>query len=260
MRNATTEAGLTRRGPSLGGLNLTVLRLEVRRMLRNRRTLAFTLVMPATFFLLFALPQRNQHGAGAISLPYTMISMAVYAAMVGATSCGAAVAVERSVGWTRALRLTPMRPAAHIAAKAIVALVVGLIAVGVEYTVGAFSGVQIPLRVWLLSGLAAWLGSLVFAVFGLFVGFLLPSENVMQFIGPLLALLAVFGGLFLPISMLPDTIQTIAAVSPVYGISQIARSPLVGGFGIGAVVNVVVWLLLFSTAATWLYRRDVARA
>ena len=56
-----------------------------------------------------------------------------------------------------------------------------------------------PPHVWLLSGAVAWVGSLVFAAFGLFMGYLLPSENVMQFLGPVLALLAFFGGLFVPL-------------------------------------------------------------
>ena len=37
--------------PPLGGLNLTVLRIELKRMLRNRRTIFFTLVFPAALFL-----------------------------------------------------------------------------------------------------------------------------------------------------------------------------------------------------------------
>ena len=36
----------TRRVPPLGGFNLTVLGIELRRMLRNRRTIIFTLVLP----------------------------------------------------------------------------------------------------------------------------------------------------------------------------------------------------------------------
>ena len=39
----------------LGGFNLTALRLEVRRLLRNRRTVIITMVFPVIFFLLFGL-------------------------------------------------------------------------------------------------------------------------------------------------------------------------------------------------------------
>lgn len=37
-----------RRLPALGGFAPGVLRIELRRVLRNRRTLAFTLIMPAS--------------------------------------------------------------------------------------------------------------------------------------------------------------------------------------------------------------------
>jgi ABC-2 type transport system permease protein len=125
--------------------------------------------------------------------------------------------------------------------------------------VGALNGVHLPVHVWLLSGLAAWLCSLVFAAFGLFVGFLLPSENVMQFVGPLLAILAMFGGVFVPLELLPHALQTIAKFTPVYGVGRIARAPLVGGFNMTAVANVVIWTLLFGIGAMRLFRRDTAR-
>jgi ABC-2 type transport system permease protein len=39
---------------------------------------------------------------------------------------------------------------------------------------------DMPVWVWVTSALSVWLGSLVFAAFGLFMGYLLPTENVMQ--------------------------------------------------------------------------------
>ena len=41
---------LERRVPPLGGFNVTFVRLEIRRMLRNRRTAIFTLIMPVAFY------------------------------------------------------------------------------------------------------------------------------------------------------------------------------------------------------------------
>src|SRR6476660_5278296 len=182
---------------ALGGFNFTALALEIRRMLRNRRTVMFIVVFPILFFFMF---RAGGHGADAARIQsYVLISMAVYGAMVGTTAGGAAVAVERSLGWSRQLRLTPLRPGAYVAMKVLTAMTLGLIAIVAEFAVGAMSGVHLAPHVWLLSGLAGWLGSFVFAAFGLFMGFLLPSENVMQFVGPILAVLAMFGGLFIPL-------------------------------------------------------------
>ena len=135
----------------------------------------------------------------------------------------------------------------------------GFIAIVTEYAVGAATGVRMAPQAWLLSGVAAWLGSLVFAAFGLFMGFLLPSENVMQFVGPLLAILAMFGGLFIPLSALSPGLRMAAHFSPVWGVGVIARAPLIGGFTSGAILSVVVWTLMFGMGAMALFRRDTAR-
>ena len=51
--------------PPLGGLNTTLLRIELRRVLRNRRTMIITLVMPVVFFLIFGLPRATPREAPA---------------------------------------------------------------------------------------------------------------------------------------------------------------------------------------------------
>jgi len=243
--------------PALGGFNLTALTLEIRRMLRNRRTVMFIVVFPSLFFFMF---RASGGGANAARIQsYVLISMAVYGAMVGTTAGGAAVAVERSLGWSRQLRLTPLRPAAYIAMKVLTAMVLGLCAVISAFTVGALSGVHMAPSVWILCGLAAWGCSLVFAAFGLFMGFLLPSENVMQFVGPMLAILAMGGGLFVPLQNLPPVMRTIARFSPAYGVGVISRAPLVGGLSTAAIASVVGWTAVFGLGAMVLFRRDTAR-
>jgi ABC-2 type transport system permease protein len=264
MTTTIQDSGATlhaheRQVPPLGGFNLTALKLEVRRVLRNRRTVMFILVFPSVFFFMFGLSAKAQTQGGPGAVAYIMISMAVYGAMVGTTAGGAAVAVERSLGWSRQLRLTPLRPGAYVAMKVLTAMTLGLIAIVTEYAVGAASGVRLAPHVWLLSGLAGWLGSFVFAAFGLFMGFLLPSENVMQFVGPILAVLAMFGGLFIPLSALSPTMRTVAHFSPVWGVGVIARAPLIGGFSSGAIMSVVAWTLVFGVGAMALFRRDTAR-
>ncbi|MEV4627554.1 ABC transporter permease [Micromonospora sp. NPDC049523] len=258
---ASPVPAVSRQRPPLGGFTSTFLLLEIRRVLRNRRTMIFILVMPAVFFLLFGLPQRGQTlDNGSPATGYIMISLAVYGAMVATTSGGGMVAVERALGWSRQLRLTPLRPAAYVTTKVLTAMALGLVAVVVEFAVGGLSGVRMPLHVWLLAGLAAWIGSLVFAAFGLFVGYLAPAENVMQFLGPILAILAMFGGLFVPLEVLPQAMQDIARFTPVYGVGEIARSPLTGsGFTLGAVVNVLAWTVAFGFGAARLFRRDTQR-
>jgi SAM-dependent methyltransferase len=87
-----------RRVPPMGGLNPTLLRIEILRVLRNRRTMIFTLVMPAVFYLIFGVSQNyadQDAGRGNVAA-YIMISMAAYGAMIASTGGGAMVATERA--------------------------------------------------------------------------------------------------------------------------------------------------------------------
>ena len=235
--------------------------MEIRRVLRNRRTMVFILIMPAVFFLLFGLPQKGQN------LDNGAPGRRVRHDQPGRVRRDGGDDQRRRHGRRGAgpgLEPTapahPATPTAYVLTKVLTAMTLGLVAVLVEFAVGAFSGVRMPMHVWLYAGLAAWLGSLVFAAFGLFVGYLAPAENVMQFLGPILAILAMFGGLFVPLEVLPHVMQTIAKFTPVYGVGELARSPLIGtGFTMTAVVNIVLWTAAFGVGAALLYRRDTAR-
>ena len=254
-------------------LSPTVLRIELRRLLRNRRTMLFTFVFPAVM-LMFIGSQIT--GSGDVLDPhavanvgaYVMASMAVYGAVMATTSAGAAVSIERAAGWTRQLRLTPMHPLSHIVVKMLVAAALGVCATAVTFGVGAVSGVAhiSVAAAWWEMGLIIVVGSLVFAAFGLFMGYLLPSENAMQFLGPLLAVLAIFGGLFTGPLPTDSLYGKIAQFTPIYGLSQVAHWPLTlttsgahDAFDPAWVLNLVLWSLVFVAGAVWRFRRDTAR-
>jgi ABC-2 type transport system permease protein len=251
-----------RRVPPFGGFNLTVLAIELRRMLRNRRTVIITLLLPALLYLMIGTNSSysdQSDGSGNVSA-YILISMAAYGAVLASTSGGAMVATERALGWSRQLRLTPLAPVAYILVKSSVALALGALSVAAVNIVGALNAkASMPTHVWVTAAIIAWAGSIVFGAFGLFMGYLLPGENVMQVIGPLLAGLAALGGLWFPIDS-GSTMGHISALTPIYGLAQLARWPLYGGAPHAAwVTNLVVWLAIFVGGAAWRMSKDTAR-
>ncbi|GGJ91106.1 ABC transporter [Pilimelia anulata] len=262
-RAATTAAAGARRAPRLGGFSPTLIGLEIRRVLRNRRNAIFTMIMPAVFFLIFGTSRefRTQSiGDGGNVTGYVLVSMAVYAALLATTAAGAAVSIERAAGWSRQLRLTPLRPGAYIAVKVIVGMLSGAVAVAAVSVVGAFAGARLSPGDWVACLLLAWGCALVFAAFGLFMGYLLPSENVMQVLGPVLAVLSFAGGLFIPPEQLGTVLADIAPYFPTYGVAHLARYPLTqDGSLAGAILNVALWTLVFTAGAIWRFRRDTAR-
>jgi len=257
---STTIDSTARRVPPLGGFNLTVLRIELKRMLRNRRTLFFTMVFPAALFLSFGTggDWNDSVGHGNVAA-YVMVSMALYGAALTAAAAGTQVALERSLGWSRQLRLTPLNPVAHIVMKALLALVLGAVAITAVNLVGYLQGKpDMPADVWIECALLTLACTSVFAALGLFVGYLLPGENAMQILGPGLALLAFLGNVFIPIDE-GTWIYAIAQWTPMYGVAEISRYPLTGDLSWIACVNAALWLAVFVGGAAWRMGRDTAR-
>ena len=260
---STLAAALERKPPPLGGFSPSILRLEVRRLLRNRRTMILALVLPVVFFWGFGLNDSYVHqtfGRGNVSAA-EMISIALYGAVSATAIGGAMVSIERASGWSRQLRVTPLSATAYIVIKMLTALVLAAGAVGAVYLVGAVTNkVSMPPGLWVITGLCVWIGSLLFAAFGLFIGYLLPSENVMQLIGFALTLLCFAGGLFIPLSQFSPGLLTFAKFTPVYGLNELVHYPLAGGTLQWIwILNLVVWLAIFVAGAAWRLRRDTAR-
>ena len=250
-----------RRAPGWGGFNRVLLGIELRRVLRNRRTLVFALVLPAALFFVFGSGSGGAERVGEGNVAaYVMVSMALYGSALIAASTGSGVAVERAQGWSRQLRLTPLHPAVYVAVKALVAVVTGALAITVVNVIGALQGrPSMPLLTWVECGLLALVCTTTFAALGVFVGYLVPGENAMQVLGPGLALLSFLGGLFIPLSSYSPVVRDIAYWTPMYGVAEVARAPLTHELPWYAVVNAVVWLGLFVAGASWQLSRDTAR-
>ena len=79
-----------RRVPPLGGFSLTLLGIELRRVLRNRRTVIFSLVLPAVMILIFGGQSGWQERAGNGNVAaYILISIALYGAALTSAAAGA---------------------------------------------------------------------------------------------------------------------------------------------------------------------------
>ena len=252
-----------RQAPGLGGLNLTVLKLEIRRLTRNRRTMIFAVIVPVVLLLLFGVNKTyvsERAGEGNVSA-FIMISVSLYGAALATTAGGAMVSIERAAGWSRQLRLTPLTPVAYIVVKMLTAMVLGLVSVIVVFAVGKATGKpSLPGDLWFATAASVWIGSVVFAAFGLFLGYLLPTENVMQFLGLIMALLSFAGGLFIPLSSFPQVVATIARGTPLYGLNQLVHAPMLNqGVHLAWVANAVIWLAIFVGGAVWRFRADTGR-
>ncbi|MGC4933784.1 ABC transporter permease [Gordonia sp. DT30] len=269
----STTAG-TATGPSgaLDGRSLrgflpapTYLRTDIRRVLRNRRALIFTVLMPGLLYLVFGATQKNSDtvGSGNVAF-YVLIGMAVYGAILAAATNAASVALEQQAGWTRTLMMTPLQPAGYVATKVGVALGMGALPILVLTVAGIATGAHATAGVWIACLLIGWLGASVFAAFGLMIGSIMRSDGAMQVMGGVLALLAFAGNVFVP---LKGTMLTIAQFTPMFGIVTLARYPLDHGVTVYGtqislwiiIANVAIWAVVFASGAAFFYSRSTAR-
>lgn len=257
----------TRRIPPLGGFSWTFFVLELKRLFRNYSVIIFTVVFPIAMLLLVALPLKHQpatdvplaDGGVSAAVP-VMISMAVYAALVASTMTGVTVAYERGQGWSRQLRLTPLNPVVYILIKVATGMVLGAVAVVVTLVAGALLGITAPPAQLIAGGLLAWLTSLSMTSLGLAVGYAFPAQNAMRYMGPLLPVLSFMGGLFVPLSLLPELLQTAAKFTPLWGIANLSQTAIIGEpADPWAWPNLTVWFVIFTGMAILFFRRDTKR-
>lgn len=247
-------------------MNVTYWAVDLRRALRDLSNIFFIAGLPLVMYLVFGSAQSYHdepvaHGnVGAV----VMISTAVYGAVTATTSISGGAALERFQGWGRQLGLTPWSSGGFVVTKSAVAMTIAAVPVLAVGLAGALTGARATPLAWALSLTAAWLGSAVFAAYGLSAGMAFRSESALGVAGGSLVLLAFAGNLFIPLS---GTALDLARFTPLYGVNSLARYPLTGGVVADGVtdplwlplLNVAAWALILGTTAAVLVRRRRGR-
>jgi ABC-2 type transport system permease protein len=248
--------------PSVGPF-LAYLRLEIRRSLRNRRYLVFTIVFPVLLYVMYTaiVPTGEDPGATLDGLTwpvYFLVSMAAYGAIGAAMSQAVPVATERRQGWARQLRVTPLPGLGYVGAKvasAVLLTVPALVLVGAAGML--VNHVDLPVGRWIATVAALAIGSIPFAALGLLIGYVLDVESAQGGMVLSYFALAIFGGLFTPLPMLPEGIATIGRVLPSSHFASLGRSVVAGRLPDPVDVLVLAaWAVALGALAAWRYVAD----
>ncbi|WP_405618564.1 ABC transporter permease [Streptomyces sp. NBC_01511] len=231
--------------------------LEVRRTLRDPGFVIFSAGMPVLMYLLFTNlgPAGDDTDAWKTT---AMVGMAAYGALGAAVSVGTGIADDRSLGWLRQLRITPMRPRQVVLGRAVTSSVTVLPAILAVLTAGAVTnGVRLDAWQWAVLVLLLWAGTLPFTLFGIGNGYRLSAQTAGVINMAALMGLAVLGGLWFPIEAFPGWLRSVAAYTPAHSFAELGWATTAGHApGMAAVAVLLGWLAVFGSYAVTSYRKS----
>lgn len=179
-----------------------------------------TIALPPAFYALFALAM----GQGSTEVATrTLATFGVFAVMGPALfGFGANIAAERESGQLELKRLSPMPAGAQIAAKVAATTVFSLVSFALLYSLGIVGGVNLGPDQWTMLAAVHTLAIIPFALIGLGIGYRLGQKGAIAVANIVFLAMAVLGGLWMPIAVLPQAMQAFAWALPSYHLGEIA--------------------------------------
>jgi ABC-2 type transport system permease protein len=240
---------------------LPYIRLELRRLARTPGLLIFTVLMPLLSYLLFTNISTVTGQDKGVAATYTMVSMAGYGAIGALLNYAAGLVIDRSIGWLRQLRLTPLPPVTVVLGKGLAGMAAALLPVVVLCGAAVLiNGVRLDAGQWLAILPLLWAGALPFALLGLALGYLASSQtaqplNLLVYLG-----LSIAGGLWLPLDVMPGWVAAFGRLLPTHAYADMSWRVAFGGApSLTDVVTLAVWLVAFAALAVLGFRRSVRR-
>jgi ABC-2 type transport system permease protein len=201
------------------------------------------LVLPLVLYsLLGGLGKANSLEDGVSRHVYALAAVGTYCIIsVMLYSFGVSIANERGQRVNVLMRATPLPASIYLLAKVVTALLSALVMLlvlsGFAFVVG---GVQLSAISWITLLASLVLGVLPFIVLGFAIGNVVNPTGATPIINLSFFILAFASGVFVPLSQLPDGLQTIAPYSPFYRLAQLAWNAV--GVQTGSIGD-AVWLL-----------------
>ena len=237
---------------------IAYLRLEVMRVLRSPRFLLLAVLMPVALYLIFgSLGTSDGSSKGPTAALTFMVSMVCYGAVFAALSLVNGTIEDRTIGWMRQLRTTPLPAVQVVAAKLLTSMVIVLptilfvcLAAVIDY------GVQLGAGQWVVLVLLLWVGIMPFALLGTAIGYLCTAQSSSLVTMAVVLGALSLGGFWFPVSLLPETLQHVAHALPFNRYADLGWQIVSGHAPTTADVTILLaWCAAFAALAVLGYRR-----
>lgn len=232
---------------------------SLRHMLSDAGFVGFILALPTAMYIFFSQLYGSDPSFGSDAKVQFMVQMATYGAMGSALSAGNTIQTERSTGWFRQLMLSSLTPTTFFVVRALAALLMILPPVALVLVVGRIDGIELELGTWFAIAGVALVVLLPFVVMGLVVGLWLKPQTANAATTFLMLGLGMLGGMWVPMEMMPDAMQTIGKALPSYWAVEMAKLPITGdAVPMTGVLVLLGWTIGLTLLGVLGYRRAVA--
>ncbi|HEY1517839.1 MAG TPA: hypothetical protein VGF91_15555 [Solirubrobacteraceae bacterium] len=238
----------------------TYVRYELLRNFRNWRFVLFSLAYPVVLYLVVTSPQRHANFDGVAFPLYFMAGMAAVGTMIAVLSSGARIAADRSAGWTRQLRITPLTAGDYLGAKVATGFLMALLAIVLVSLSGTALGVRLSGGEWLTMIGLMLVGLVPIAVLGILLGHVVTPDSLAPAVGGTLMLLALLGGAYGFLLAKSGALFDLIKALPSYWLVQAGKTALGGGaWPAEGWIVIVAWTLVLTPLAVLAHKRAASR-
>jgi ABC-2 type transport system permease protein len=241
-------------------MQVTYVRYEILRSIRNWRFLILSLVFPLILYYSIAGANKDNKFQGIsfdISFMAAMIALGTMAAVI--SGC-IVIATERSTGWTRQMRITPLGVVAYLGAKVLSAYLRAALTVVLVCLAGVSLGVKLSADQWLTMAGLSLVGLVPFTVLGIVLGHVLPADSAGVAVGGTVTLFALLGGAYgFQIASSGVMFEVIKGI-PSFWLVQAAKAAIrLGDWPAEGWIVIAAWTAALIPLAVLAYRRDTQR-
>jgi ABC-2 type transport system permease protein len=237
------------------------LRYELLRNARDWAFIVFSLVWPLILF--FTVGGENRHKTfDGTSFPlYFMAAMAAMGTMIAVVSSGGRISQERAWGWTRQMRVTPLRAGTYLSAKVITGYLMALLVIAALSVAGTILGVRLGAGDWLRFIGMLLAGLVPFTVLGILLGHLLRGSVLAPVVGGVTTVLSLLGGAYGFLIATSGPMFDVIRLLPSYWLVQAGKSALGGGgWPAEGWLVIMAWTALLLPLTARAYRHGASRA
>ena len=231
-------------------MTASILAVEIRdelyAIIRDPVAALFSIAMPVGMFAVFATLFGAESDGPVSGATLMLATFGAFGVISVALTPGIGIAEDRERGWLQVKRVSPVPLRTTLAAKVVASLPVAFgVFAAMSLTAFAMGRFDTDIGTWLQIAGLLLLGSLPFALLSMAVGFVARGRSAPAIINAVFFPMAIAGGLWMPLEVLPAFVRDLAVWLPTYHASQLGLGLLVGD---PIVDNIAA--LLAATAAT----------